>query len=115
VNDERYIPVAPDVRLHVTDNGSGRPVVLLPGLPMSSEIFKYTSDFLVANGYRAIGITLRGLGRSEASEKYDLETHARDVHTVLDTLQLEDAVLGGYSFGGCNSCLLCSAVSSPHG
>jgi pimeloyl-ACP methyl ester carboxylesterase len=82
---------------------------------MSSEIFKYTSAFLVANGYRAIGITLRGFGRSDASEKYDLEMHARDVHTVLDTLQLEDAVLGGYSFGGVIAAYYVAQYHFPHG
>jgi pimeloyl-ACP methyl ester carboxylesterase len=99
-NCEKYIEVSPGVNLHITDKGTGRPVVLIPGLPLSDEMFKYTYDVLVEHGYRAIGITLRGFGKSDASENYDLDVHANDVNTVLQALELEDAVLGGYSFGG---------------
>jgi pimeloyl-ACP methyl ester carboxylesterase len=63
-------------------------------------MFKHTYDALADTGYRAIGITLRGFGKSDASEKYDIDVHANDIHKVLDVLQLEDVVLGGYSFGG---------------
>ena len=41
--------------------------------------------------------------------------HARDVHTVLDTLQLEDAVLGGYSFGGVIAAYYVARYHFPHG
>jgi len=97
---EKYIEVGEGVKLHITDKGSGQPIVLLPGLPMSDEIFKFTYEALVANGYRAIGITLRGFGKSDSGSHYDIDLHAKDVDTVLMTLELEDVVLVGYSYGG---------------
>jgi pimeloyl-ACP methyl ester carboxylesterase len=97
---EKYIEVSPGVELHITDKGTGKPVVLIPGLPLSDEMFKYTYDVLVEHGYRAIGITLRGFGKSDTSENYDIDMHANDINTVIEALQLEDAVIGGYSFGG---------------
>jgi non-heme chloroperoxidase len=98
--NEKYIEVEPGVKLHITDKGSGRPVVLLPGLPLSDMIFKYTFDMLSENGYRAVGITMRGFGKFESFENHDLELHASDVHRVLNILQLKDAILCGYTFGG---------------
>jgi len=99
-SDERYIEVEPGVKLHVTDKGSGKPVVLIPGLPLSDLIFKYTYDMLAENGYRAIGITLRGFGKFDSPENYDAELHARDINKVLRILRLEDVILCGYTFGG---------------
>jgi pimeloyl-ACP methyl ester carboxylesterase len=96
----RYIEVSPGVKLHITDKGAGRPVVLLPGLPMTDEIFKHTYQFLADKGYRAIGITLRGFGKSDAAEHYDLDLYAQDINSVLMYLELKNVVLAGYDFGG---------------
>lgn len=95
-----FIEVAAGIKLHITDSGSGTPVILLPGLPMSDEMFKFTYDYLVGQGYRVIGITPRGFGVSARSEKYDIDMHAADIHMVLEKLQVQDAVLAGYSYGG---------------
>jgi non-heme chloroperoxidase len=38
---QEYIEVEPNVRLHVTDAGEGRPIVLIPGWPLSDEMFEY--------------------------------------------------------------------------
>ena len=97
---EKYIEVSDGVSLHITDKGTGQPIVLLPGLPMSDEIFKFTYDVLVANGYRAIGITLRGFGKSDSASHYNINLHAKDLHMVLLALELENVVLAGYSYGG---------------
>ena len=97
---EKYIKVSDGVSLHITDKGTGQPIVLLPGLPMSDEIFKFTYDVLVANGYRAIGITLRGFGKSDSASHYNINLHAKDLHMVLLALELENVVLAGYSYGG---------------
>jgi len=99
-SSEKYIEVGPGIKLHITDKGVGRPIILIPGLPMGNEMFKYTYEILVGHGYRVIGITLRGFGKSDASEEYDIDLHAQDIHSVLKTLKLEDVVLAGYSFGG---------------
>jgi len=97
---EKYIEVGEGARLHITDRGTGQPVVLIPGLPMSDEMFKFTYDALVENGYRAIGITLRGFGKSDSASHYNINLHAKDLHIVLLALELENVVLAGYSYGG---------------
>jgi len=100
IYSEKYIEVSDGAKLHITDKGTGQPVVLIPGLPMSDEIFKFTYDALVANGYRAMEITLRGFGKSDSALHYDINLHAKDLHMVLMALKLENVVLAGYSYGG---------------
>ncbi|EKD24521.1 MAG: alpha/beta hydrolase fold protein, partial [uncultured bacterium (gcode 4)] len=60
-----YIEVKPNVRLHITDAGEGRPIVLLPGWPLSDEMYEYQYNDLIKNNFRVIGITLRGFGKSD--------------------------------------------------
>jgi pimeloyl-ACP methyl ester carboxylesterase len=57
-----YIEVEPNVKLHVTDLGEGKPVVLIHGWPLSDAMYEYQYAALVENGYRVIGITLEALG-----------------------------------------------------
>jgi pimeloyl-ACP methyl ester carboxylesterase len=96
-----YIEVEPNVRLHVTDAGEGRPVVLIHGWPLSDEMYEYQYNALIKNNFRAIGITLRGFGKSDKPYgEYDYDIHASDIKTVLDKLDVKDAVLVGFSMGG---------------
>jgi pimeloyl-ACP methyl ester carboxylesterase len=96
-----YIEVEPNVRLHVTDAGEGRPVVLIPGWPLSDEMYEYQYNDLINNNFRVIGITLRGFGKSDKPYgRYDYDVHALDINKVMTELKLEDAVLGGFSMGG---------------
>ena len=98
-----YIEVERNVHLHVTDAGEGRPVVLIPGWPLSDEMYEYQYNALMTKKFRVIGITLRGFGRSSKPYgvyDYDYDTHSRDIKSVLDQLDIKDAVLGGFSMGG---------------
>jgi non-heme chloroperoxidase len=96
-----YIEVATNVRLHVTDVGSGRPVVLIHGFPLSDEMYEYQYEALAKAGFRAIGITMRGFGHSDKpGGGYSYDTYADDIKAVLDQLHLDNAVLGGFSMGG---------------
>jgi len=96
-----YIEVEPNVRLHVTDLGNGKPVILIHGYPLSDACWEYQYHDLVKAGYRAIGITLRGFGESDKPfGKYNYDQFAADIKTVLDKLGIQDAVLGGHSMGG---------------
>jgi len=96
-----YVEVEKNVRLHVTDIGSGRPVVLIHGFPLSDEMFEYQYEALAKAGFRAIGITMRGFGHSDKpGTGYNYDTYAADIKAVLDQLQLENVVLGGFSMGG---------------
>src|SRR5665647_3597419 len=96
-----YIKVEPNVRLHVTDLGEGRPVVLIPGWQLSDEMYEYQYNDLINNNFRVIGITLRGFGKSDKPYgDYNYDVHASDIKTVLKKLDIKDAVLVGFSMGG---------------
>src|SRR5512133_2182220 len=96
-----YIEVEPNVLLHVTDAGEGQPIVLIPGWPLSDEMYEYQYNDLINNNFRVIGITLRGFGKSDKPYgKYDYDVHAADIRKILNQLKIKDAVLGGFSMGG---------------
>jgi pimeloyl-ACP methyl ester carboxylesterase len=98
---EEFIKVEPNVYLHITDAGKGRPVVLIPGWPLSDEMYEYQYNDLINSKFRVIGITLRGFGQSSKPYGlYDYNVHARDIKKVLDHLDVKKAVLGGFSMGG---------------
>jgi non-heme chloroperoxidase len=96
-----YIEVEPNVRLHVTDAGEGQVIVLIPGWPLSDEMYEYQYNDLINAGFRVIGITLRGFGKSDRPYgAYNYDVHALDIKRVLDQLQVNDATLCGFSMGG---------------
>lgn len=96
-----YIESEPNVRLHITDAGKGRPIVLIHGWPLSDEMFEYQYNDLVNNNFRVIGITLRGFGKSDKPDgAYDYDVHALDIKNILCKLEIENAVMGGFSMGG---------------
>lgn len=91
-----------DVELHVEDTGgSGRPVVLIHGWPLSAESWSEQIPALVAAGHRIVSYDRRGFGRSDKPRSgYDYNTFADDLAAVLETLDLHDATLVGFSMGG---------------
>ncbi|OFY41254.1 MAG: alpha/beta hydrolase [Bacteroidetes bacterium GWF2_40_14] len=96
-----YIEVEPNVRLHITDGGKGRPIVFIPGWPLSDEMYEYQYSYLIEKKFRIIGITLRGFGKSDKPYgSYDYDVHASDIKTVLRKLEIKDAILCGFSMGG---------------
>jgi pimeloyl-ACP methyl ester carboxylesterase len=98
---QEYIEVEPNVRLHVTDAGEGRPIVLIPGWPLSDEMYEYQYNDLINKNFRVIGITLRGFGKSDKPYgAYNYDVHALDIKKILDKLAIKDAVLAGFSMGG---------------
>jgi non-heme chloroperoxidase len=98
---EEFIEVERNVRLHVTDLGEGKPVVLIHGWPLSDAMYEYQYAALVQKGYRVIGITLRGFGLSDKpGGKYNYDVFADDIKVVLDKLKIEGATIGGFSMGG---------------
>ena len=87
-------------RLFVRDAGSGRPVVLIHGWTLSSEIWKGQIDWLAAQGLRAIAYDRRGHGQSSKPETgYDYERLAADLATVIDKLDLKEVILAAHSMG----------------
>jgi len=110
-----YIEVEPNVRLHITDAGEGRPVVLIPGWPLSDEMYEYQYNDLIKKNFRVIGITLRGFGKSDKPYgAYNYDVHASDIKKVLSKLDIKDAVLGGFSMGGAIAIRFASADNGAH-
>jgi pimeloyl-ACP methyl ester carboxylesterase len=96
-----YIEVEPNVNLHITDAGEGRPVVLIHGWPLSDEMYEYQYNDLINKHFRVVGITLRGFGKSDKPYgAYNYDIHVLDIKRVLGRLNIKDAVLGGFSMGG---------------
>ena len=88
-------------RLSYVDKGTGRPVVFIHGWTLSSAIWKAQTDFVAAQGLRAIAYDRRGHGQSSKPETgYDYEVLTADLAALLDRLDLEDVVLVGHSMGG---------------
>lgn len=110
-----YIKVEPKVHLHVTDLGKGRPIVLIPGWPLSDEMYEYQYNDLINNNFRVIGITLRGFGKSDKPYgEYNYDVHAQDVKRVLEKLKIKDAVLVGFSMGGAIAVRYMSVYKGAH-
>jgi pimeloyl-ACP methyl ester carboxylesterase len=91
-----------DTNLHVDDTGgTGRPVVLIHGWPLSGESFAAQVPALQAAGYRVITYDRRGFGRSDKPHGgYTYDTLTEDLHALLEELDLTDATLVGFSMGG---------------
>jgi len=91
-----------DTNLHVDDTGgSGRPVVLIHGWPLSGESWSKQVPEFEAAGYRVITYDRRGFGRSDKPlTGYDYDTFASDLDALLTELDLRDVTLVGFSMGG---------------
>lgn len=89
-----------DIELHYEDKGAGRPVLLIHGYPLSGDSWEGQIPALLDAGHRVITYDRRGFGKSDKpSIGYDYDTFAADLHTVMETLDLRDAVLVGFSMG----------------
>lgn len=96
-----YVEVEPNVKLHVTDLGDGQPIVLIHGWPLNDAMYEYQYQYFVQKGFRVIGISLRGFGKSDRPYgKYDFDVFSDDIKVVLEKLKINNAVLGGFSLGG---------------
>ncbi len=91
-----------DTNLHVDDTGgSGRPVVLIHGWPLSGKSWKGQVPVLAQAGYRVVTYDRRGFGRSDKPMSgYTYDTLTEDLHTLLEELELTDVTLVGFSMGG---------------
>jgi len=88
------------IELYYEDQGSGQPVVLIHGYPLDGHSWERQTRELLTQGYRVITYDRRGFGQSsKVNEGYDYDTFAADLDTVLETLDLRDVVLVGFSMG----------------
>ena len=89
------------VKLHYSDYGKGKPVILIHGWPMSAEMWEYQINDLVEAGYRVITYDRRGFGKSyHPWDGYDYDTMTDDLKALIDHLNLRDITLVGFSMGG---------------
>jgi non-heme chloroperoxidase len=102
--DASLTPALPadSVRLHIEDSGgSGRPLVLIHGWPLSAQAWEAQVSVLQTAGYRVVAYDRRGFGRSDKPQTdYSYDTLADDLQRVLDQCGLQDVTLVGFSMGG---------------
>jgi pimeloyl-ACP methyl ester carboxylesterase len=88
------------IALHYEDYGSGMPVVLIHGYPLSGRAWDKQVPVLLDDGHRVITYDRRGFGKSSQPAKgYDYDTFAADLHALMSTLDLHDAIIVGHSRG----------------
>src|SRR4028118_578799 len=89
-----------DIELYYEDHGTGQAVVLIHGYPLDGHSWEKQSAALLQAGYRVITYDRRGFGRSsQPTTGYDYDTFAADLNTLMETLDLTDTVLVGFSMG----------------
>lgn len=89
------------IDLYYEDHGTGAPVVLIHGWPLSGRSWEKQVAALLDSGHRVITYDRRGFGESSRPMVgYDYNTFAKDLHILLTKLGLRDAALIGFSMGG---------------
>jgi len=90
-----------EVTISFSDEGSGRPVVLLHGHTLDRRVWLPVVPHLLEAGLRVIRPDLRGHGRSTRPDSgYHVSHHSADVVGVLDSVGVDRAAVVGFSFGG---------------
>src|SRR2546426_1413804 len=90
-----------DRELYYEDHGSGDPVVLIHGYPLSGSSWEKQLPVLLESGHRVITYDRRGFGRSsQPTTGYNYDTFAEDLHKLVAHLKLRDFALVGFSMGG---------------
>ncbi len=88
------------VKLYYEDQGAGQPVVLIHGYPLNGHSWERQTRDLLDAGYRVITYDRRGFGRSsKVGTGYDYDTFSADLNALLESLDLRDVVLVGFSMG----------------
>ena len=100
-----YIPVGKEnsgnIDLYYEDHGSGKPVVLIHGYPLSGASWEKQVPVLLEAGHRVITYDRRGFGKSsQPTTGYNYDTFAEDLHKLVTQLGLRDFALVGFSMGG---------------
>lgn len=96
VGEENSTPI----ELYYEDRGTGQPVVLIHGWPLSGASWEKQTTALLAAGYRVITYDRRGFGRSDQpSTGYNYDTFAADLDIILKDLDLTDTMIVGFSMG----------------
>jgi non-heme chloroperoxidase len=93
--------ISGNIDLYYEDHGSGKPVVLIHGYPLSGASWEKQLPVLLDAGHRVITYDRRGFGKSsQPTTGYNYDTFAADLHQVVTHLKLRDFALVGFSMGG---------------
>jgi non-heme chloroperoxidase len=89
------------IDLYYEDHGSGQPVVLIHGYPLSGASWEKQVPVLLNAGHRVITYDRRGFGKSsQPTSGYNYDTFAEDLHKLITHLELREFALVGFSMGG---------------
>jgi non-heme chloroperoxidase len=90
-----------NIDLYYEDHGSGQPVILIHGYPLSCSSWEKQLPVLLNAGHRVIAYDRRGFGKSsQPTTGYNYDTFAEDLHKLITHLELRDFALVGFSMGG---------------
>jgi pimeloyl-ACP methyl ester carboxylesterase len=88
------------IELYYEDHGSGPPVVMIHGYPLSGRAWDKQLPALLGTGYRVITYDRRGFGKSsQPTSGYDYDTFASDLNALVEALDLRQTMLVGHSMG----------------
>ncbi|MGM0635143.1 MAG: alpha/beta fold hydrolase [Bacteroidota bacterium] len=89
------------IKLNVQDYGEGQPIILVHGWPLSHRMWEHQVPALIAEGFRVITYDRRGFGDSSKPwNAYTYDDFAKDLNDIINTLDLKDVILAGFSMGG---------------
>jgi len=90
-----------NIDLYYEDHGSGQPVLLIHGYPLSGASWEKQVPVLLGAGHRVITYDRRGFGKSsQPTTGYNYDTFVEDLHKLVKHLELRDFALVGFSMGG---------------
>ncbi|MES2688883.1 MAG: alpha/beta hydrolase [Bacteroidota bacterium] len=92
---------AQEAAIFYEDHGSGQPVILIHGWPLDHSSWELQIAAIVEAGFRCIAYDRRGFGKSDATlSGYDYDTLTGDLDAIIQSLQLTNVILVGFSMGG---------------
>jgi len=102
-----------DIDIYYEDHGSGKPIILIHGYPLSGASWEHQLPVLLDEGYRVITYDRRGFGKSsQPTEGYNYDTFAADLRQLVTQLKLKNFTLVGFSMGGGEIARYCGKYGS---